>query len=157
MPHASQRPAAIDTCLFDALAYLGLLPFVIGIAMQITGVTLFGVGGRFWFAAYSTAILSFLCGIWWGGALNRVRHPHRLALILLSNLVCVAAWFALLLYATFWGLPLLAAGFAFVLWAEARLNPNLPRRYNYFKTRSRVSYLVIGCHLVMIAVIALTG
>jgi len=115
-----------------------------------------GVGGRLWFAGYSAVILSFLCGIWWGGALNRVGHRHRIALAILSNLVCLGGWIALLLYRTPWGLPLLALGYAFVVTAEARLNPNLPHLYDYFRTRSRVTYLAIGCHLIMIVTVLFT-
>ncbi len=144
------------TRLFDALAYAGVLPFVIGIVMQATGVELVGVGGRLWFTAYSAVILSFLCGIWWGGALNRVGHRHRIALALLSNLACVGGWGALMLYRTPWSLPILMLGFAFVVTAEARLNPNLPRLYDYFRTRTRVTYLVITCHLIMIVTILFT-
>ncbi|WP_346839753.1 DUF3429 domain-containing protein [Microbulbifer sp. SAOS-129_SWC] len=156
MASGNQTSPVRKTRLFDALAYLGLLPFVLGILMQATGVEVFGVGGRLWFAAYSAVILSFLCGIWWGGALNRVAHRHRIALAVLSNLVCVGGWVALLLYRTPWALPLLALGYAFVVTAEARLNPNLPRLYDYFRTRSRVTYLVIGCHLIMIVTILFT-
>lgn len=153
MTQASDDHTAVRTRLFDTLAYVGVLPFVIGIAMELGDVAFVGVDGQLWFAAYSAVILSFLCGIWWGGALNRVGHPHRLALILLSNLVCLVAWVALMFYRTPVGLPLLALAYLFVLRLEARLNPNLPHRYDYFKTRSRVTYLVIGCHLAMMAVV----
>ena len=157
MTQARHTSGVEKTRLFDALAYAGVLPFVVGILLQLSGVQIFGVGGRLWFAAYSAVILSFLCGIWWGGALNRVGHRHRLALALLSNSTCLGGWVALMLYRTPWSLPMLALGFAFVVTAEARLNPNLPRLYDYFRTRTRVTYLVIACHLVMIVTILFTG
>ncbi|MFA0813500.1 DUF3429 domain-containing protein [Microbulbifer epialgicus] len=147
--HGYQHPV-VDTRLFDALAYLGLTPFIIGILLQLLDISLLGIDGRLFFSAYSVVILSFLSGIWWGGALNRPGHPRRTALVLLSNLVALFGWVGMLLYQTSWGLPVLAIGFAFVAWMEARLNPNLPGREQYFRTRSRVTWLVIGCHLIMI-------
>ena len=150
--HSYQQPV-VDTRLFDALAYLGLIPFVVGILLQLLDVSLLGIGGGLFFSAYSVVILSFLCGIWWGGALNRPSHPHRLALVLLSNLVALFGWVGMLLYETAWGLPMLAIGFAFIAWMEARLNPNLPGREQYFRTRNRVTWLVIGCHLIMMGVL----
>lgn len=144
---------AVDTRLFNCLAYLGVAPFVIGILMALTGHALAGVDGRLWFTAYSSVILSFLCGVWWGGALNRVDHEHRLALILLSNGVALVGWIALLFYRTPVALPVLVAAFLFVERAEARLKPNLAFFSGYFKARSRVTYLVVACHLVMMVVL----
>ncbi|GAA5526053.1 hypothetical protein Maes01_02642 [Microbulbifer aestuariivivens] len=142
------------TPLFNGLAYAGVLPFLVGIWVAWRGIDLFGVSGRLLFTAYSACILSFLAGIWWSGALNRPGHPHRLALALQSNGVALAAWAGLLLSSvSVWGLLLLALGFAFVVWQEARLNPNARRLRNYFRARSRVSYLVIGCHLLMVGLL----
>ncbi|WP_445361522.1 DUF3429 domain-containing protein [Microbulbifer sp. EKSA005] len=140
----------VDTRLFDWLAYLGLIPFVGGIIMQWLGFSLWGVTPRLLFTAYSAVILSFLCGVWWGAALNQVGHPHRMILALLSNLVTLVGWVALLMFRTTWALPVLLVAFGFVVWAEARLNPNLPGRDQYFRTRSIVTYLVMACHLLMI-------
>ncbi|QFT54535.1 DUF3429 domain-containing protein [Microbulbifer sp. THAF38] len=149
MDSSGYQQPVVDTRLFDILAYLGLCPFVIGLLLQITEVSLLGIDARLFFTAYSAVILSFLCGVWWGGALNRPGHPHRMALVFLSNLIALAGWVGLLLYQSPWGLPILAIGFAFVAWMEARLNPNLPGREQYFRTRSIVTYLVIACHLGM--------
>lgn len=145
--HASNL---ISTKLFNRLAYFGVAPFVVGLAMTGFGVSLMGVDGRLWFTGYSSVILSFLCGIWWGGALNRPEHRHRFALIVLSNLVCLLGWMALLLYRTPVALPLLAACFLFVERAEAYLKPNRAPFSAYFSARTRVTALVVFCHLVMI-------
>lgn len=149
----NQAPSAVSTQLFDRLAYFGVVPFVIGIGMALTGYTLAGVDGRLLFTAYSAVILSFLCGVWWGGALNRVDHPHRLTLMSMSNLVCLIGWGALLCYRSPVSLPVLAMAYLFVERAEARLKPNLSYFEEYFRTRTRVTYLVVFCHLVMIAVL----
>ncbi|WP_444893383.1 DUF3429 domain-containing protein [Microbulbifer sp. TRSA001] len=140
----------VDTRFFDWLAYFGLIPFVVGIFMQWLGLSILGVTPRLLFTTYSAVILSFLCGVWWGAALNRVGHPHRLMLALLSNLVTLLGWGALLMFRTSWALPVLLLAFGFVAWAEAKLNPNLPGRDQYFRTRSIVTYLVMFCHLFMI-------
>lgn len=150
---SNQAHDAISTRLFDGLAYLGVLPFVIGIVMAYADFRFAGIDGRLWFTAYSSVILSFLCGVWWGGALNRLDHSHRLALMLLSNVVCLIGWCALLFYRFPFSLPVLAASYLFVERAEARLKPNLPYFAGYFKSRSRVTYLVVFCHLVMIGVL----
>ncbi|WHI46522.1 DUF3429 domain-containing protein [Microbulbifer sp. VAAF005] len=143
----------VDTRFFDWLAYFGLIPFVVGIFMQWLGLSILGVTPRLLFTTYSAVILSFLCGVWWGAALNRVGHPHRLMLALLSNLVTLLGWGALLMFRTSWALPVLLLAFGFVAWAEAKLNPNLPGRDQYFRTRSIVTYLVMFCHLFMILLI----
>lgn len=143
-------PPTEPTPLFDSLAYAGVLPFLVGIWMHWMDTEVFGVGGRFLFAAYSACILSFLVGIWWAAALNRPQHPRRLSLALQSNALALVAWVGLLFSAHKWGILLLAAGFAYVRWEEARLNPNARRLRNYFRTRALVSYIVIACHLVML-------
>lgn len=142
-----------NTRLFNWLAYFGVVPFVIGIAMGLAGYSVFGVDGRLWFTAYSCVILSFLCGVWWGGALNRVDHVYRLPLMVLSNVIALVGWVALLLYQSPLALPVLAVAYLFVERAEARLKPNVSFLSGYFSTRSRVTYLVIACHLVMIAIL----
>lgn len=144
--HASNP---IPTGRFNGLAYLGLTPFLLGLAMEALQISFVGVDGRFWFTAYSSVILSFLCGIWWGGALNRPGHRFRAWLMLLSNLVSLVGWLALLLYRTPVALPVLALCFLFVVRVEAQLKPNIAQLTAYFKTRSRVSYLVIACHVLM--------
>lgn len=148
-----QAPGAVSTRLFDCLAYFGVLPFAIGIAMALAKYSVAGVDGRLWFTAYSSVILSFLCGVWWGGALNRLDHRHRLALMSLSNLVCLIGWAALLFYRSWFALPVLTAAYLFVERAEARLKPNLPYFPGYFRTRTRVTCLVVLCHLVMMVVL----
>ena len=147
----SIQPATESTVLFDVLAYAGIAPFLLGLWLEFVNIQIAGIDGRFLFAAYSACILSFLCGIWWAGALNNSEHPHRRALILLSNALALLAWVGVMLFRSQWGLLLLACGFLFVRWAESRLNPNRPQLRNYFRTRSRVSYLVITCHLAMLA------
>lgn len=142
-----------DTAPFNRLAYLGLLPFVFGIGITATGYSLFGVDGRLWFTAYSSIILSFLCGVWWAGALNQAGHESRAPLMFLSNGIALIGWGALLIYQTPVALPLLALAFLFVERAEARLKPNASCLSKYFQTRSRVTYLVIVCHLVMIVLL----
>ncbi|WP_078083742.1 DUF3429 domain-containing protein [Microbulbifer mangrovi] len=143
----------VDTRLFNWLAYLGVVPFVIGIVMAAFQYSVLGVDGRLWFTAYSAVILSFLCGVWWGGALNRLDHVHRLPLMLLSNIIALVGWVALLFYQAPLALPVLMVAFLFVERAEARLKPNLSFFSGYFKTRTRVSYLVVACHLAMIAIL----
>lgn len=146
---SNEARGAVNTVLFNWLAYLGVAPFVIGIAMEVTGYSIASIDGRLWFTAYSCVILSFLCGIWWGGALNHDRHKHRVLLALLSNAIALIGWLALLFYRTPYALPVLALAFLCVERAEAFLKPNSSRLASYFKTRTRVSYLVIACHLIM--------
>nr|WP_010131334.1 DUF3429 domain-containing protein [Microbulbifer agarilyticus] len=147
---SSQESAAVSLNWFNRLAYLGLLPCVLGLWMQWAGFSLGYVDGRFLFAAYSCAILSFLCGIWWGGALNAPQHPSRNRLMYLSNGLCLLGWVGLLLYRTPVGLPLLLLCYVVVERMEARLKPNKRELTDYFRTRTRVTYLVVACHIVMV-------
>ncbi|MCA0893741.1 DUF3429 domain-containing protein [Microbulbifer agarilyticus] len=147
---SSQESTVPSLQLFNYLAYFGVLPFVLGLWMQWVGVSFGYVDGRFLFAAYSCAILSFLCGIWWGGALNAVHHPARNRLMYLSNGLCLLGWVGLLLYRTPIGLPLLLLCYVFVERAEAHLKPNRRELKSYFRMRTRVTYLVVACHILMV-------
>lgn len=59
MDSSGYQQPVVDTRLFDILAYLGLCPFVIGLLLQITEVSLLGIDARLFFTAYSAVILSF--------------------------------------------------------------------------------------------------
>ncbi|MCA0901373.1 DUF3429 domain-containing protein [Microbulbifer agarilyticus] len=147
---SSHESTALSLHWFNRLAYLGVFPFVLGLWMRWADVSLGYLDGRLLFAAYSCAILSFLCGVWWGGALNVSNHPARSTLMYLSNGICLLGWIGLLLYRTPVGLPLLLLCYVFVERAEAYLKPNRRELRSYFHTRTRVTYLVVACHVLMV-------
>ncbi|AQQ67441.1 DUF3429 domain-containing protein [Microbulbifer agarilyticus] len=154
---SSQDATDLSLHWFNRLAYLGVLPFVLGLWMQWSGVSFGYVDGRFLFAAYSCAILSFLCGVWWGGALNAAHHPAHNKLMYLSNGLCLLGWVGLLLYRTPVGLLLLLLCYVFVERMEAYLKPNRRELRSYFRTRTRVTYLVVACHLAMVLLLIAGG
>ena len=145
-----------STRLFEWLAYLGVAPFLLGIGLSVLEVSPLGIDGRLWFTGYSSVILSFLCGIWWGGALNGTAVEHRNTLMVLSNVIALVGWAALLFYQSVFALAVLVAMYLLVERLEAYLKPNRAGFTGYFTARTRVTWLVVACHLGMMLV-ALVG
>ncbi|XOV86409.1 MAG: DUF3429 domain-containing protein [Pseudomonadota bacterium] len=133
--------------LVSLLATAGLLPFIIFTLLAFLQIYPdFAVQGL---NTYSTAIITFLAGTWWGFALMMKNTPPktRAAILLASNLVVIAAVFLVILappgVATF-----ALAAFYPALLAGERLLPGLSRQPAYYRQmRVRVSMVALGTHL----------
>ncbi|MGB1140108.1 MAG: DUF3429 family protein [Halioglobus sp.] len=77
------------------LGTAGLLPFIAGAAIAVVAQGEVAAFAHQALAAYALAIICFLCGAWWGIALIR----RDAAILLVSNLLVVLAWLAVLLLA----------------------------------------------------------
>lgn len=139
LPDASRAPD-----FARALAYLGLLPFVLP-----TAALLFGPAG--WHAAaldalraYGAVILSFLGAVHWGLGLREPALAQQWHVFGWGVLPALTGWIALLLPASS-GLTLLIGGYALQYGADrhATLLDALPLWYE--RLRLRLSVVMLGC------------
>ncbi|MFP8966199.1 DUF3429 domain-containing protein [Pokkaliibacter sp. CJK22405] len=138
----SHKPKSTEVAsdLASQLGYLGLLPFLGSVLATLVGVDISMTLQAF--LVYGAVILSFLGGIHWGWMMNKsLPEPQiRLKLAMAPSLL---GWIALLL-PPLAGIALLALGFI-GWWAyESRL----PAERWYRDLRKRLSFVVLGCHLI---------
>ena len=140
--------------IINGLGYLGLIPFLAGAALVLSGREVFSLPPGLLFASYSTVILSFLGGVLWGRSLGLGESASRRALLLLSNGVALLAWFSLLGEPVSYRLALLSLmlGYVIVFFAErgidASLEPVLAGPYRGF--RLVLTSLVVLRHLIVV-------
>ena len=137
------------------LGYLGLLPFVGGLALLLLNQSLFGLSGQQIFIAYSAVILSFLSGILWGAAIDNFNGAFSRLALILSNIFALTAWAALLLNDHFkLAALLLAIGFFGVWFTEKHIRTsqqtNGPEGYQTL--RNRLTTGVIALHLIFFVI-----
>ncbi|MFA0225697.1 DUF3429 domain-containing protein [Vibrio splendidus] len=79
------------------LGYMGLIPFLFGLLLSLTDSQVFSLSGETLFITYSVVILSFLSGILWGNAIENFESQSSNKALILSNVIVLAAWLAVLL------------------------------------------------------------
>ncbi|UPR33788.1 DUF3429 domain-containing protein [Vibrio cyclitrophicus] len=79
------------------LGYMGLIPFLFGLLLSLTDSQVFSLNGEALFITYSVVILSFLSGILWGNGIENFESQSGNKALILSNVVVLAAWLAVLL------------------------------------------------------------
>ncbi|CDU11547.1 DUF3429 domain-containing protein [Vibrio coralliirubri] len=79
------------------LGYMGLIPFLFGLLLALTDSQLFSLSGETLFITYSVVILSFLSGILWGNGIENFESQSSNKALILSNVIVLAAWLAVLL------------------------------------------------------------
>ncbi len=132
------------------LGYYGLVPFVAAVVLIFMQQSLMGITGLELFLTYSAIILSFLTGIWWG--MRLVKPEISIGWIILSNVVAVVAWLALLVSYHIFALGLLMAGYFAVWLGDSRLNSAGYIRQTYFGFRSLLSLSVLAMHALVLIV-----
>ncbi|GAA4650632.1 DUF3429 domain-containing protein [Kistimonas scapharcae] len=134
------------------LAYLGLLPFFLGALMDYVGSSLPGLPSFIVFATYSAIILSFLGGALWGQVLPQAEH--RVALLIVSNVVALLSWAGLLLIFLLGkvALVLLLLGYLLVVLFEVIHKETLSGviEWKYLTLRSRVTAIVVALHAIVL-------
>ena len=142
--------------------YVGLIPFVVPVLLMLDGfwfgpglqsAALFGLYGPYIFIAYSAVILSFMSGTLWASWQTVENGSLAKLIVLMSNLLALSAWCALLLIyvapiMTIFAVTLLMLGFISLLWAERLANPVDEQ---YWRMRLSLTSLVTGLHLVVVA------
>ena len=136
--------------LYPLLTYAGVLPFVGCALMPIVGLQeLWNLGTYDHIAAaYSLAIVCFLCGAHWGTYLyHRSAAPDNL--FITSNVIVVACWFAFLMAAKAITLFVMILALLCLLFIDYRLlKADLLTDY-YFRMRS----IATGVAVISLAII----
>ena len=129
--------------LYAWLAYAGAIPFLACALLPFTGIVdLPWVGSLHYVSAsYALVIVSFMAGIV-GSFLIALLGPPGV-LLLTSNAVTLAAWFAFLLAPLPLTLVVAAAAFAVLLLVDYRLERGGAHAGAYLRTRRNVTTLVI--------------
>ncbi|ARP38780.1 DUF3429 domain-containing protein [Vibrio syngnathi] len=79
------------------LGYMGLIPFLFGLLLSLTDSQFLGLSGETLFITYSVVILSFLSGILWGNGIENFESQSSNKALILSNVIVLAAWLAVLI------------------------------------------------------------
>ncbi|MGS0695176.1 DUF3429 domain-containing protein [Shewanella sp. 0m-4] len=138
------------------LGYAGLLPFIIATVMTWADWSLPWFEPQFAFISYSATILSFLAGTLWGRVLSLYSVDNLGNLLILSNLYALLAWFSLLLSMPIVGLIALAFGYFSLLSIEKNCD-NLPVNNSYQRMRTRLTYVALLTHLLMLIKLLIGG
>lgn len=147
--------------LVNILGYLGLIPFLLPLAVMLHGVafgqglhsaSIFGFYAPYVFIAYSGVILSFLTGTLWSQARLCEEMSLARSAIVFSNLLALLAWLCLLIIYispifTMLAVALLMLGFLSVLYLESCLAVETANDYRYM--RARLTAIVCLAHLVV--------
>ena len=134
-----------DNKLHAILAYLGALPFVACAILPWLGMAAIpGIGECAYVSAtYGVAIASFMAGIHWGTYLYR-QDSLPINLLLTSNAITLAVWFAFLLAPITVSLAVNAAAFLALLVVDYRLAGAGLISAPYLQLRRNVTLIVVA-------------
>ena len=150
--------------IMHVLGYAGLIPFMFPLCLMLTNLwfepakgigILWAVYAPNIFVSYSAVILSFMCGTLWAGW--QTIDNNRLAryAVLVSNLLALSAWSALVLMFIL-AVPkvlcviLLMLGFISLLTTERMLGSAVKI---YWRMRLSLTAIVVILHLIMITLV----
>ncbi len=132
------------------LGYMGLVPFLFGLLLSLTNSQLIGLSGETLFITYSAVILSFLSGILWGNGIENFESQSSNKALILSNVIVLAAWLAVLLgeQQEFLTTLLLIIGYIAVWRAERSMREENQSQGpdGYFDMRTRLTSSVVLMH-----------
>lgn len=137
---------------YSMLGYAGLLPFIISTSLILMGQTLFSIDPFVLFTTYSAIILSFLAGTLWGRESSQVHYLNDDNLLIISNVVSVLAWVAVVVNHLYVSLLILMLGYVVVYikdrqqWREKILSDQ------YIQLRGHLTTVALVCHLIVIGV-----
>ncbi|MEZ8491667.1 DUF3429 domain-containing protein [Vibrio splendidus] len=132
------------------LGYMGLIPFLFGLLLSLTESQFFSLSGETLFITYSVVILSFLSGILWGNGIENFESQSSNKALILSNVIVLAAWLAVLLgeQQEFLTTLILILGFIAVWRAERSMREENQSEGpdGYFDMRTRLTSSVVLMH-----------
>ncbi|MEZ8167163.1 DUF3429 domain-containing protein [Vibrio tasmaniensis 1F-187] len=132
------------------LGYMGLIPFLFGLLLSLTDSQFFSLSGETLFITYSVVILSFLSGILWGNGIENFESQSSNKALILSNVIVLAAWLAVLLgeQQEFLTTLILILGFIAVWRAERSMREENQSEGpdGYFDMRTRLTSSVVSMH-----------
>lgn len=132
------------------LGYMGLIPFLFGLLLSLTDSQFLGLSGETLFITYSVVILSFLSGILWGNGIENFESQSSNKALILSNVIVLAAWLAVLLgeQQEFLTTLVLIIGYIAVWRAERSMREENQSEGpdGYFDMRTRLTSSVVLMH-----------
>ncbi|MEZ9389116.1 DUF3429 domain-containing protein [Vibrio lentus] len=132
------------------LGYMGLIPFLFGLLLSLTDSRLIGINGETLFITYSVVILSFLSGILWGNGIENFESQTSNKALILSNVIVLIAWLAVLLgeQKEFLTTLILIVGYIAVWRAERSMREENQSEGpdGYFDMRTRLTSSVVLMH-----------
>ncbi|MEZ9241138.1 DUF3429 domain-containing protein [Vibrio splendidus] len=132
------------------LGYMGLIPFLFGLLLSLTDSQFFSLSGETLFITYSVVILSFLSGILWGNGIENFESQSSNKALILSNVIVLAAWLAVLLgeQQEFLTSLILILGYIAVWRAERSMREENQSEGpdGYFDMRTRLTSSVVLMH-----------
>ncbi|MCC4815468.1 hypothetical protein BCU85_19200 [Vibrio lentus] len=132
------------------LGYMGLIPFLFGLLLSLTDSQFLGLSGETLFITYSVVILSFLSGILWGNGIENFESQSSNKALILSNVIVLVAWLAVLLgeQKEFLTTLLLIIGYIAVWRAERSMREENQSEGpdGYFDMRTRLTSSVVLMH-----------
>ena len=142
--------------LLTYLPFAGALPFIFGALMALIGIgqIVLPIGGSFtvdtMVAAYALAILSFMAGVHWGQYL--AQGHNSTAILVISNVITVVGWLAMLTLAQPTFLIVAAISFLVLLLVDRNLFQSKVISKTYFRIRLIVT-LLVAASLILTALI----
>ncbi|MCC4782337.1 hypothetical protein CSB62_13875 [Vibrio splendidus] len=132
------------------LGYMGLIPFLFGLLLSLTDSQFLGLSGETLFITYSVVILSFLSGILWGNGIENFESQSSNKALILSNVIVLFAWLAVLLgeQKEFLTTLILIIGYIAVWRAERSMREENQSEGpdGYFDMRTRLTSSVVLMH-----------
>ena len=132
------------------LGYMGLIPFLFGLLLSLTDSQFLGLSGETLFITYSVVILSFLSGILWGNGIENFESQSSNKALILSNVIVLVAWLAVLLgeQKEFLTTLILIIGYIAVWQAEKSMREESQSQGpdGYFDMRTRLTSSVALMH-----------
>lgn len=132
------------------LGYMGLVPFLFGLLLSLTDSQFLGLSGETLFITYSVVILSFLSGILWGSGIENFESQSSNKALILSNVIVLFAWLAVLLeeQKEFLTTLILIIGYIAVWRAERSMREENQSEGpdGYFDMRTRLTSSVVLMH-----------
>ncbi|MFS1417228.1 DUF3429 domain-containing protein [Vibrio splendidus] len=132
------------------LGYMGLIPFLFGLLLSLTDSQFLSLSGETLFITYSVVILSFLSGILWGNGIENFESQSSNKALILSNVIVLAAWLAVLLgeQQEFLTTLILILGYIAVWRAERSMREENQSEGpdGYFDMRTRLTSSVVLMH-----------
>ncbi|WP_210449034.1 DUF3429 domain-containing protein [Vibrio crassostreae] len=132
------------------LGYMGLIPFLFGLLLSLTDSQLLSLSGETLFITYSVVILSFVSGILWGNGIENFENQSSNKALVLSNVIVLASWLAVLLgeQQEFLTTLILIIGYIAVWRAERSMREENQSQGpdGYFDMRTRLTSSVVLMH-----------
>jgi hypothetical protein len=127
------------------LGFAGLLPFIILSVLAFNHSLLAPEHTILGFVSYSAVILSFVAGSLWGKAVILTLDDNIAKLLIISNIIALASWIALLTPFVLSALILLASGHLYLLYVEFKAK-QLSTTNGYLTLRTILTSVAVTCH-----------